>query len=111
MRYDSETKARLRKVFDDSWSWLELSYAGSQFANYLNRADLVNFKNGIFMVEVPDERIQALFNRHSEKLVIQHTLETLMPAEWNWIIGVEFVIGQGRQVAQGPDYLELEEAV
>lgn len=99
---------QLRQMFSAACEWLEAAYTGSQFVSYLNRAELVGFRDGLFVVEVPGEIAIALLSRHAEMLAIQQALEALMPTGFNWSVGVEFVAGQGKQHAPEPDYLEAE---
>lgn len=105
---NDETWAILLKIYDAAIVWLGAAYEGAEFTQWLDRAALVDVVNGVFVIEAPCARAYNLFTRHSEQIAIRSALQAAMPRDWNWTIDIQFTVGQGRQIAQGLDYMELE---
>jgi len=108
---NEKKRAQILKTYDSALSYLTAVYEAAEFTQWLQRAALVNFVDGVFVIEVPSERGCNLLTRHSERLAVLTALQAAAPAERSQAVGVEFVVGQGKQVAPEPDYLELEEMV
>lgn len=111
---NAETWIAVVDVYDHARSYLQMVYEGAEFAQWLHRTIPVNFVDGVFIIEVPSEKVYSLFTRRSEHLSILQALQAATPREWGVTVGVDFTIGQdvdvgqGRQVTAEPDYLEME---